>query len=373
MSDLTDAVRAIREARADYDTAMSYYRGEVGEIFASPAIQRKLERAGANFRVNLACRPVDAVLERLRLLGMTAPDDVAAAWLAAQWRRGAMRAEAADVHRDAEIYGDAYLTVWPGQRDGDVDLFHNSPLTTRVFYDDGNPRVRRYAAKIWKPDGGGRRATLYYPDRIERWVLVDRPRDRGESDRDWAHYDEGDGWEVEHALNEVPVFHFRTARPYGTPEHRNAYGPQNAITKLVATLMSSVDYQGFPQRYAISGATEGVEAFDDDLDETQAPSAERSTLRAGPGELWWMRGVDSVGQFEAANVPAFLEPATAMVRWMSATTATPAHYFEPTGDAPSGESLRAAEAPLVAKVGDRIETFGDTHEAAWRCALRGAG
>ncbi|KPM55747.1 hypothetical protein ACG83_10750 [Frankia sp. R43] len=373
MSDLTAAVCAIREARPGYEEAMAYYRGQVDEVFASPAIRKKLQATGAHYKINLACRPVDAVLERLRLLGLTSPDKAAADWLAAQWRRNRMRAEVADAHRDAEVYGDAYLLVWPGERDGDVDVFHNSPLTTRAFYDDEDPRKVRYGAKLWLPASGRLRSTLYYPDRVERWVLVEQPRQRGEVDSDWEPYGEDDDHEVEHELGEVPVFHLRTARPYGVPEHANAYGPQNAITKLVATLMSSIDFQGFPQRYAVAGGDADDPGGFDEEDETQAPTAERSTLRAGPGELWWLRNVDKVGEFQAANVAAFLDPATAMVQWMGATTATPAHFFEISGDAPSGESLRAAEAPLDKKVEDRLAGFGDTHEAAWRCAARAAG
>ena len=68
MSDLTDAVREIREARPAYEEAESYYFGRVGEVFASPAIRRKLERTSGNHRVNLAKRPVDAVLDRLKLV-----------------------------------------------------------------------------------------------------------------------------------------------------------------------------------------------------------------------------------------------------------------------------------------------------------------
>lgn len=373
MSDLTYAVAEIREARGAYETAERYYEGEVAEVFASPAIRKRLEQTSGEYGVNLACRPVDAVLDRLELLSATTADPGAADWLTAQWTRNDMAAEAEDAHWAAEVYGDAYVTVWPGEESGDVDLFYNSPLCVRVFYDTENPRHRRYAAKLWAA-GAGPRVNLYYADRVEKWVLSEDAKGGGEQDDDWEHYSVEGDWEIPHDLGEVPVFHFRTRRPYGKPEHKNAYGPQNIVTKQVATLMGSTDFQGFPQRYAISGAVDSLSSLGDDFDdETRAPDAGTSDLKAGPGELWTLRNVDKVGQFDAANVEAFLRPITATVRYMSATTATPVHYFEPTGDAPSGESLRAAEAPLVKKVQRRRRQFGAAWRAALRCALRAGG
>src|SRR4051812_18670958 len=47
---------------------------------------------------------------------------------------------------------------------------------------------------------------------------------------------------------------------------------------------------------------------------------------------------------------------------MASLTNTPLHYFEKTGNVPSGEALRVAEAPLIKKVNDRQAAFGQ----AWR-------
>jgi len=140
------------------------------------------------------------------------------------------------------------------------------------------------------------------------------------------------------------------------------------INKLVINLMASNDYQGFPQRWAIAGEAEAEDLTlsDDDLNflDPDAPGADRTStaqLQSGPGELWWMEGVKSVGQFPPAAVDAFLSPLRFILESMGSLTSTPTDFFmSADGSAPSGESRRVAHAPLTKKVSDRKQNFGST-------------
>jgi hypothetical protein len=58
------------------------------------------------------------------------------------------------------------------------------------------------------------------------------------------------------------------------------------------------------------------------------------------------------------------------VRMGATITNTPLHYFDPTGDAPSGESLRTAEAPFIKKVENRKLSFGDTWREVFQFVLQ---
>src|SRR5690606_27411012 len=111
------------------------------------------------------------------------------------------------------------------------------------------------------------------------------------------------------------------------PVHEGAFGPQNAITKLSATLMATVDGQGFPLRYALTRAGEvaASQVFDDDED----PEHEQDRMRVEPGTLVTLPGIDKVGQFDPANMDAFLQPMSAYIRMMAASTATPLRFFDP--------------------------------------------
>lgn len=379
MSDLIAAVETIRQHAHDYHLAEQYYEGSVGEVFCSAAVRRALRGATGEFDINLARRPVDAVLDRIDITALRVPgsDDISQWLVDAVWTPNRMERYAKTVHWGALTYGDCYLIVWPGVLEGTVDVHYNSPITTRVFYDPEDPRIKSYAAKMWEVgygDGAVTRVNLYYADRIEKYVT--KPGTKGVQDADFEPYqDEGEPWPIPNPFDTVPVFHFRTSEPYGRPEHRGAFGPQNAITKLSTTLMATVDFQGFPQRYGLldpKASTDDLFDVDPD-DESLAPDGSGSNLVASPGTLWKLPGMSSVGQFQPAGVGAFLEPMSAYTRWMAAATATPLRFFDPQGQIPSGEALRADEAPLAARIRDREDFFGEEWSETLRFAAHVLG
>src|SRR5690606_22399074 len=86
--------------------------------------------------------------------------------------------------------------------------------------------------------------------------------------------------------------------------------------------------------------------------------------------LWYMKGVTKVGEFSVADPKNFWEPIRDIVRTICALTDTPLHYFERTGNNPTGNGLRTAEAPLLKKIADREESFGYTWRDIFRFVLR---
>lgn len=362
MSDLTNAVNQILDKRADYETAQQYYEGAVEEVFFDRRIRRALKRTGDHFRLNYAATPVNAVNNRLEIASVSAISDGANSYLDRVWASNELELEVGQVHKNALIYGDAYLIVWP---DGDdsLQIFFNTAKNAVVIYDEENPRLKRYAAKVWSVtvDGKSRsRVNLYYPDRIEKYITVTRLGDNP-ADKDFVPFrDEHTDAEgvMPNALGFVPVFHFRTEHPEGKPEHLLAYNAQDMINKLAITQMAVNDFHGFPQRWALAGegSTEAAD-FDEDDEEEKAEA-----LGNNPGDMLWLNNVDKVGQFAAADPENFLKPMKHYIRSLAVITDTPIHYFEPTGNIPSGEALRTAEAPLVKKVRTRQISFG----ATWR-------
>ena len=165
------------------------------------------------------------------------------------------------------------------------------------------------------------------------------------------------------------------------PEHVNAYGPQDAIHKLVVSHMASVDYNAFPQRYAILNdaydtseaamGDEGEFSFSIDtgatLDQGMDP---KSQLTADPASVWFMKGIDSYGQFPVGDPTAFLNPFTQYVHAMAVITQTPMHFLDPIVSNVSGESLRVIEAPFAKKVRNRQLSFGATWRDVFRFVLK---
>lgn len=370
MSDIEIAVNKILERRPVYDEADAYYEGTKEEVFASRKMRQLLGHTGEDFRVNFAATVVDSVLNRLELAGVNTNTKIADDVLGGFFQHNDLMMESNEIHRRALVYGDAYAIVWPDEQ-GNMEVFYNSPKTTTIVYDDENPRRKRFAAKMWQldtpsPDDNSvrYRLNLYYPDRIERYISKGKPTKRA---TDWLEYEEP----TSNPFGQVPVFHFRTDRPYGKPEHRDAYGPQDAINKLVVTQMYTIDYQGAPQRYALASNMQSDEVTDFEEGDTDRENVD--ALRHGPGELWFLKGVTEVGQFSPADADAFIKPMREYVRAMASTTATPLHYFERGGTVPSGEALRVAEAPLLKKAHDRQLSFGATWRELFTFVLRAEG
>lgn len=407
MSDLTTAVAQMQESEGDYERAHAYYTGKVPEHFGSRWMRRKLERVLTAYKLNLAKIPVNVVADRLEVAAVTVPgDDTLTKILQTEvWDANDLLLEAPGFMRRACEYGDSYALVWPeANEDGETEgvrISYHSPMEARMVYDPADSRRKLYYVHVWTEPGPGkttiRRADVFYADRLEQWVQD--AKNKATDETSWEPFyseyrtpepdelfdpsrmDEELGiWPILHEYDEVPAFHFRTDSPWGVPLHEDAYGPQDAITKLVATHMGTVDFQGFPQRYALEDA-DPVSSDDDPGDEwldpnngsnaaSAASGGPGSRLKSGPAEVWWLKGVKGVGQFAVSDPKVFTEPAQFYMRMMAQTCGVPMHYFDPTGDAPSGESLRTAEAPLVKRVRDLIQRFGHTWSDVLSFALK---
>jgi hypothetical protein len=367
MSDLKKAIDTIVDRRNTYLVAEEYYEGTNLEVFSNNRWLHVLGTIRNNFRFNFARTVVDSVLHRLEIANITANTEEANSKIKDIWEMNDLQIDADEIHRRALVYGDCYAIVWTDVN-GNTTVDYNSPLTTVMVYDDENPRTKRFAAKLWQSEDPldytkkTSHLNMYYPDRIEKYTMP------GEV----INIVSANGFLpvsiVENPWGEVPVFHFRTSKQYGRPEHADAYGPQDAINKLMTTHMITVDYQGAPQRYALGGSGNSSEF--EDFDETGTDAENIGKLKNGPGELWYLKGVDKVGEFSPADHKVFTEPVRDFVRAMASITNTPLHYFEKTGSIPSGESLRTAEAPLVTKVKDRQITFGSTWADMFRFILK---
>lgn len=383
IEDLMQGVEELDAAREGYDQAQQMYDGDVPEVFTSSRIRAMLAATGIDFELNFAKTPVDAVVDRLEISAITTADDEGNKTLSRVWRDNQLDLEIPDLHRKACSLGDAYMIVLDHEDDAGnvtgVDIYYNSPLTVRAIYSDENPREIAFVIKRWcemATLGKVQRVELYYNDRTERWTT--KPGAKGTQAADWVPWpvapaegepQDEDSWSLPHDYGRPPVFHFRTDRPYGTPEHRGGYGPQNAINKLAITHMSTVDSQGFPLRYGLTeAATTDTSDFDpagedfDDVETGPSDTGDESSLKAGPGEFLLLRGFKGVGQFDPADPSVFLEPIMFYVRAMAQITVTPMYMFDTqTGQEISGESRRQKDAQFVKKVDHRRRLFQSEH------------
>lgn len=364
---IISGLAALDEARPDYDTAWSFYEGNANETFTSPLLQKALGSDSPDFSFNYARLVVQARLSRMEIASVLSQNGTADNELAQIWADNALDQEIQEALEAALVYGDAYLIG--SSNEDSFDIFYNSPLDTRVFYETENPRRKSYAIKRWEQEGK-LRVNLYYADRTERWISKGKAQ-HTYVEGDFIEYiTEDEAWPLPNETGQIPVFHLRTGRMYGTPEHKQAYGPQRAITKLLESQLESIDYQSGPQRYVLqdSAANSGVDAASDFGDDDSDDGL--GSLKSGPKGLWNLKGVRSVGQFDAADPAIFVQPFKTFIEAMGTVTSTPVHAFN-VGALPSGESLRAAEAPLNKRVESLELLFGgvirELHEYALDC------
>jgi hypothetical protein len=356
MKDLRIALEQIITKREGYEKSEAYYEGVNGEVFANQRWFKLFRYEGSDFRFNFSKTVVDSVLNRLEIKQLLTASQEAADYVDRVWEQTDIKLDINEIHRNALVYGDSYAIVWPDEN-GDMTIDYNSPMTTCVVYSQENPRKKEFAAKMWQVKTDNQKMlyiNLYYPDRIEKYMGF------GDIDLVTHQMNVTQTEVIPNPWGEIPVFHFRTHKPFGRPEHADAFGPQDAINKLISTHMLTVDYQGAPQRYALSNGGNSNEFSDFSDDDTARENL--AALQNGPGELWYLQGVSSVGQFPAADPGTFTNPVIEYVNAMASVTNTPNHYFMRGANLPSGQALRVAEAPLFKKVLNRQLAFGST----WR-------
>jgi hypothetical protein len=352
------AIDYIIQKQEDYRRSETYYEGTQPEVFMNQRWFKLFRNNRGDFRFNFSKTVVDTVLNRLEIDQIETNSATADEYFAELLDQPDIKIDMNEIHRNALIYGDSYAIVWPDEN-GKMAIDYNSPLTTVIIYDQENPRKKLYAAKMWQyADYNVKKVylNLYFPDRIEKY--------EGNGEIEYLGSAQGTNFALYETIanpwGEIPVFHFRTHKPYGRPEHADAFGPQDAINKLISTHMMTVDYQGAPQRYALSNSGNSNEF--DDFSEDDTARENLGSLQNGPGQLWYLQGVSAVGQFPAADPDTFTKPVNEFVADMAAITSTPLHYFSSTTYLPSGQALRVAEAPLTKKVENRQMAF----ESAWR-------
>jgi hypothetical protein len=387
MGDIRTLLKEIFKAEPAYKKAKRYSDGTISEVWANPKIAKVLGKSAGRYGVNIARRPIDAVLDRLEITQVSVVDDDPATEIlnTEVWDTNELDLELPDALDLAETYGDAYLVEWPRPDDegGGVDVFINDPVGMRLIYDPENPRRKVFGGRTWLDSEGYRRVTLWYKGpRVERWISKtkqDTGKDLEPRDEDYIPFlpDDGDddSWFEDLELGlDVPVHHLRTARPYGKPEHLSVYGTQNMLTKQVATMMDATDGWGFPFRAALtkSGTVGPPPKLDDgdwDDEDGDTPTTAPTAPRSDPGTIARLPDVDALVQLEPADVGNFLDPISMTMRLSSTVSNTPLSYFDPSAASASGESKKEHEKPAVNKANKRLRGYESTIRDALEYAL----
>lgn len=413
-ADLLEGFKALNDATADYLEAATYLTGTPAERFANRHIERLVEGSGP-YRFRLAHRPVQAMATRTRIAGIMSDRKEATDRIDEIRRANDMILQEPFIHRKAFGYGDAYVLVWPVDEedmspapDGEaidvppdeelrgvgVEITYQSPLATRVLYDGEDGRRPRFAIRRWRERwlaGKVWRVEIWYPGepgRLENWVS--KPEAKGVDEDDWEPYAEDEtgrqvtvspeNWPLIHDHG-LPIKHLRTDLPYGRPVHIDAYGPQDAINKMLITQVNGVEAYSWPDRWrliddqaVLDQAREAVDWDDRQGVEGAQPRTARGVQSTG-GQEHEYTGTKAVGQFSVPDPRPLGESVEQYVRLMAASTSTALAEFDPQayGQGLSGEARREADRPTRDKEADLKLYLEGFWREVWTEALTMSG
>jgi len=243
----------------------------------------------------------------------------------------------------------------------------------KAFYpndDPSQPMLR--ASKRWTEsvtDSQGKRRTqqrmtVYYPERIEKYVLATR----GGNQAGWKEYAEEDGvWPLtwrDGAGRElgIPVVHFRN--PGLRTELWDAIPLQDVINKTALDILAAADACGFRVLVA--------RGFIPTTDGKPPESDGGNYLQISPGCWIAVPNEGGVDPLEAADLRPMLEALDSWIMKLAQVTDTPAGRFRVTRQVAAEGTLKQQEGPLLAKVRGRQTRFGNSWEDAVYLARRQA-
>lgn len=354
--DLGWALSTLSRRRRLYDLYLAYADGRHRLAFATERIRDAFGDVFRAFSLNLCGTVIDTIADRLQVIGWTSPaSESGAADVQAVWEANLMASRHGQVHRDALAAGDAYVLVWQDLL-GRVRIYDESPREMIGRPDPDAPGELRYAVKCWV-EGKRVRVTVYYADRIERYITDSetaripepdalrpiRPMDlpAGADSRDVVP----NGWGV------VPVFHFPNnpgTDGLGVSELRDVKAPQDVLNKSVADLLATMEYQALPLRFLI-----GYEA------EKRPDGTEIPLFNEARNRVVTLPRNASVQELPGADPTPLIAVKQEAAADVARVSGVPLHtlLLVGSGEWPSGQALRVAEARLVSKADDRMTAW----------------
>jgi hypothetical protein len=282
------------------------------------------------------------------------------------------------VHAGAVLDGEHFVIVdwdatakrirfYPHPRYTDPSV-EGSGFGCKAHYPDGDPsQEMEFASKRWtetmvdeaKQRQTLQRMTLYYPDRIEKYVMG--------KGGEWAQFaEDGQAWPVRwvdgtSAPLGIPVVHFRN--PALRSELWNAFYVQDAINKTALDLLAAGDTAGFRILFAHGWipTTDGKEAASDG----------KNLLRIAPGQIIGSAAADAgLDALEPTDLSKLEDVLNGWIMRLAQVTGTPVSRFQMTKQVAAEGTLKQQESKLIAKIEDRQVTFGNAWEDCLGMARR---
>ncbi len=370
-----------------------YYHGRHRMTFHTARVLGAFGVTFRDLRMNYCGVVVDALNERLEVQGFRIGQDQTAADAAwSIWQANRLDALFARGTRSGLTKAEFSLSVWV-TKSGEPRIAVEDGSEVFVATNPGDPHDRRAAFKRWYDEDDRRLyAIVYLADGIYwfRSAQTDAPMGAqlGElppgfgkgggagpkikggapaSGVKWEKY--GDPWPIPNPVCVVPVVPLPNKPDiFGVGESElAAICPiQDAINTNIVNVMLAGQFAAFRQRTATNVRLEIDKATGKPKSPWQIDIA--SVLTAPPPENG--EPETKFGDLAQSDLSGYISLHEGYVQGIATVSRTPPHYFlGQSGNFPSGESLRSAEAGLTFKARDRLRDASDPVEEAMALAL----
>jgi hypothetical protein len=366
-----------RETQAQIVRCRDYYEGDQ-DVYLTPRLREFLSldphSDGDDFCLNVVRGVIEAITEKLIVTGFITSDSAAQQLIGQWWKSNGMATRQNDTHEAALVDRESFIIIdWDVATNAPVFIQHDRYTDATVegdgqgckaiYTNDDLAQPMLHVSKRWVENmGGGRarqRCTLYYPDRIEKWVIAGTGA--------WMPIDaetmalEGDtAWPIPwvdsagHPIG-IPVVHFINAG-YRS-EIQDALSLQDAINKTLLDLLGTADLTAFRiyKAFGFYPTTDG-----------KPPESDGSNaLSIAPGMIVGSSKSGSEASFDAID-GAPLDPLVnllqQLVYYQAIVTRTPMSRYQFSGQVVAEGTLKQQDQSLLAKVALRQSLFGGAWE-----------
>lgn len=346
--EINAAVARITAQSVKYKPFYDYYAGNHQLNFASDKFKNKFGARLQTLRENLCKTCVKAPVSRLEIINFLADkkNTENPAWKL--WKKSKMPLHAGKVHREAFKTGDAYVIVWT-DKTGKARIYPQLASNITVWKDSETGEITK-AAKLWL-DGKFYKLTLYYPDRIEKYVSTVE----GDTANFVPRQVPNEAFPLVHDFGRVPVFHFTYDEELddkGNSILTDVIPLNDTLNKSWADIIGAQEENMRRRRYVAGMQVE----VDEETNKKINPfKNDDDIFFAADSET-------KFGEFSDANITEMIAVKQEAVKDIALVSGIPPSYFnlEQTGSAISGEALRKIEARFTAIVQDAQRSFGET-------------
>lgn len=332
-----------------YELYSKYYDGEQYSALNINELRKTcgtLADVLAQFRENLCAGVINTTADRLLIDQITGSNQTLIDEI---WDYNKMQVRSGEIHQTALTNGDAYCIVWLDES-GKSKIYTQKTCNIAVRYNDDGDKVIE-AAKSWITDKYTR-LTIYYPDRIERYISKsEMTSTMSENPSDYRPYDDdGNDAVIPNPYGIVPVFRFANGSEFAKSDIKDVIPLQNSLNWVEQYMLAGVSNNIFPLTWMTSafGLTD--------------ENGREKNIKLHPGTILAIPNDNAkVGREAGADLSQFTSICNDLRNSIARVSQTPIHTLT-GGNFPSGDSLFVAEAPLRAKVRDRQLSYGETWE-----------